>query len=137
MSEEVRKLDDARHKMSKSDKNHNHNPILGGTLPRPSSNTTFEDAACKTIERMEDSFTKAATATQYQSEEDMLVDMLNTLESSGNTEDNISKMILRMMDQLTSEELLYRPMLELHQKLPEWSSQNETKIEQDDWVRWA
>ena len=104
--------------------------------PASSSKATFEDTIRKTIERMEDSSAKATSDVQEKSEEDMLADMLKALEGGGN-EGDLSKMFLGMMEQLTSKDLLYEPMLELHQKFPDWLSQNKSKIKQEDYARYA
>ena len=103
---------------------------------RPASKATFEDTIRKTIERMEDSSTKATTAVQEKSEEDMLADMLKALES-GDGEGDLSKMFLGMMEQLTSKELLYEPMLELHQKFPDWLARNKGKLKAEGYARYA
>ncbi len=105
--------------------------------PSSSSKASFEDTIRKTVERMEDSSTKAASAVQEKSEEDMLADMLKALESGDSNEGDLSKMFLGMMEQLTSKELLYEPMLELHQKFPDWLSHNKGKIEAEDYNRYA
>ena len=97
---------------------------------------SFEDTIRKTMARMEDSSNKATTATQEKSEEDMLADLLKSLESSGEGDGDLSKMFLGMMEQLTSKDLLYEPMLELHQKFPDWLSQNKSKLKTEDYARY-
>ena len=93
--------------------------------------TKFEDTIRKTIERMEDSSAKATTATNEKSEEDMLADMLKALESGDGEGGDLSKMFLGMMEQLTSKDLLYEPMLELHQKFPDWLSTHKSLRKED------
>jgi peroxin-19 len=99
--------------------------------------STFEDTIRKTMERMENSSNKATTASQEESEEDMLANMLKALEAGGEgSEGDLSKMFLGMMEQLTGKDLLYEPMLELHQKFPAYLAENKTKLKREDLARY-
>ncbi len=99
--------------------------------------STFEDTIRKTMERMENSSNKATTASQEESEEDMLANMLKALEAGGEgSEGDLSKMFLGMMEQLTSKDLLYEPMLELHQKFPAYLADNKKKLKREDLTRY-
>ncbi|KIX91899.1 uncharacterized protein Z520_12388 [Fonsecaea multimorphosa CBS 102226] len=96
------------------------------TAKQPS--TSFEDTIRKTMARMESSSAAASSATaktsQQKSEEDMLAEMLRALEAeSGSQSDSeLSKMFLGMMEQLTNKDMLYEPMRELSQKFPDYLS---------------
>lgn len=94
---------------------------------------SFESTILQTLSRMENSSAAATNATQKsteKSEEDLLAEMLRALEnpgaggagSSGDSEGDISKMFLQMMEQLTHKSLLYEPMKELSEKYPSWLS---------------
>lgn len=104
---------------------------------QPEKLGSFEETIRKTMARMEDSSQKATTATQEKSEEDMLADMLKAIESGGEGGGDLSKMFLGMMEQLTSKDLLYEPMLELHQKFPDWLVQNKSELKTEDYARYA
>lgn len=102
----------------------------------PKAETSFESTILQTLSRMETSSAAATSATQkssQKSEEDLLAEMLRALESSGaggdgssgDSENDVSKMFLQMMEQLTHKSLLYEPMKELSDKYPSWLSTNQ------------
>ncbi|OCT52170.1 putative peroxisomal membrane protein receptor Pex19 [Cladophialophora carrionii] len=103
------------------------------TAPKQPS-TSFEDTIRRTMARMSESSAAATsattTATQQKSEEDLLADLLRSLDSdSGNaSEGDLSKMFLSMMEQLTNKEMLYEPMKELAQKFPDYLEANDPKV---------
>ncbi|OAP54322.1 hypothetical protein AYL99_11423 [Fonsecaea erecta] len=91
--------------------------------------TSFEDTIRKTMARMESSSAAATSATaisSQKSEEDMLAEMLRALEAeSGSQSDSeLSKMFLGMMEQLTNKDMLYEPMKELAGKFPDYLASN-------------
>jgi len=113
--------------------------------PPPTSSTSkpasFEDTIRRTMERMETSSATATSATQTQStsEEDMLAEMLKALDSSAsdpNSQDDLSKLFLGMMEQLTNRDMLYEPMKELNTKYPDWLKSNRSKLPSDEIARY-
>lgn len=112
--------------------------------PDPATQASFEDTIRRTMERMETSSAAATTASQSsKSEEDMLADLLKSLgtdstasgSGSGNPDD-LSAMFLSMMQQLTSKEMLYEPMRDLHQKFPGWLAKNASSLSGEDKARY-
>lgn len=112
--------------------------------PDPATAASFEDTIRRTMERMETSSAAATSASQTaKSEEDMLADLLKSLGSSDpssssdpSNPDDLSAMFLTMMQQLTSKDMLYEPMRDLHQKFPGWLRENASKISADDKKRY-
>lgn len=108
--------------------------------PSPDSKNpaSFEDTIRRTINRLESSSQAATSATQTQPEEDMLADLLKSLETGGEGQEggDLSKMFLGMMEQLTNKDMLYEPMLELHQKFPAWLDSNKSKVSAEDLSRY-
>jgi peroxin-19 len=101
--------------------------------PPPAS---FEDTIRSTINRLESSSQAATSATQTQSEEDMLADLLKSLGNEGEGEGDLSKMFLGMMEQLTNKDMLYEPMKELHSKFPAYLQNNKDKLSAEDMARY-
>ncbi|RMZ78837.1 hypothetical protein DV738_g3557, partial [Chaetothyriales sp. CBS 135597] len=98
----------------------------------------FEDTIRRTMERMEDSSNKAASAAQEASDEDMLANLMKTLgEAGGGGDGDMSKMLLGMMEQLTNKEMLYEPMEELNQKFPAWLERNKDRLTKEDYGRYT
>lgn len=69
--------------------------------------------------------------------------MLKAMQASGfggengeGSEEDFSKMLLGMMEQLTNKEILYEPMKELHDKFPEWMVKNEGTVKEEDMKRY-
>ncbi|KIW91373.1 uncharacterized protein Z519_08269 [Cladophialophora bantiana CBS 173.52] len=106
-------------------------PPSSATASTKQPSTSFEDTIRKTMARMESSSAAATSATakssRQKSEEDMLAEMLRALESeSGSQSDSeLSKMFLGMMEQLTNKDMLYEPMKELSQKFPDYLQSNQ------------
>lgn len=106
------------------------------------ANKSFEDTIRQTMSRLNESDTQAKTATQQsssQSEEDMLAELLKSLDGGGGAggDEGISKMFLDMMHQLTQKDMLYEPMKELHDQYPDWLEKNKPpKVKQEDYDRY-
>ncbi|KAL8305195.1 hypothetical protein RB597_003911 [Gaeumannomyces tritici] len=105
--------------------------------------STFQDNIRRTMERMQasgESATAAATADS-QSADDLLAEMLKSMNSGQGGlgeggEEDFSKMLLGMMEQLTNKEILYEPMKELSDKYPEWLEKNKGTISAEDLARY-
>ncbi|KIW82558.1 hypothetical protein Z517_05585 [Fonsecaea pedrosoi CBS 271.37] len=103
----------------------------GSATTAKQGSSSFEDTIRKTMARMESSSAAATSATakssQQKSEEDMLAEMLRALEAeSGSQSDSeLSKMFLGMMEQLTNKDMLYEPMKELSEKFPDYLQTNQ------------
>lgn len=101
---------------------------------------SFQETIKKTMERMQASSDTATTAAASSSQDDILAQMLASMESGsfageGGDED-FSKIIMGMMEQLTNKDILYEPMKELDDKFPKWMEGNRDKVTQDDLKRY-
>lgn len=113
-------------------------PSTEGSAPK--GEQTFQESIRKTMERMRESGDAAGAAAAASSEDDLLAQMLKEMESGnfggeGNDED-FSKILMGMMEQLTNKEILYEPMKELHDKFPPWMKENQGKVDAADWKRY-
>ncbi|KAJ3514102.1 hypothetical protein NM208_g15094 [Fusarium decemcellulare] len=52
------------------------------------------------------------------------------------SEEEFSKMLMGMMEQLTNKEILYEPMKELDEKFPEWLAKNRGTTPKEDLKRY-
>ena len=101
---------------------------------------SFQETIRKTMHRMQASGKQASAAASSEDPEDILTQMLKQmqgdgLESTGNKED-FSHMLMGMMEQLTTKEILYEPMKELHDKFPAWMIKNKGSTEEDELHRY-
>lgn len=89
---------------------------------------TFQETIRKTMERMQNSGEQASAAAASADDNDMLAQMLKEMESGGfggeGNDEDFSKMLMGMMEQLTNKEILYEPMKELNDKFPAWMEKN-------------
>ncbi|KAG5993881.1 hypothetical protein E4U54_003262 [Claviceps lovelessii] len=110
--------------------------------PSPASNdTSFQETIRRTMERMQTSGEQATAAAAAGSEDDFLSELMKQMGSGGDlggegSEEEFSKMLMGMMEQLTNKDILYEPMKELDDKFPEWFEKNETSTSADDLKRY-
>lgn len=102
---------------------------------------SFQEAILKTMERMQTSGDKAdAAATANQDSDDILARMLKEMQDgdlgSAGGDEEFSKMLMTMMEQLTNKEILYDPMKELNEKFPQWMAKNKIAAKPEDLVRY-
>jgi peroxin-19 len=65
--------------------------------------------------------------------------MLKEMENGdfgGGGEEDINKMLMGMMEQLTNKDILYDPMKELHDKFPAWLQENRASCKKEDLERY-
>lgn len=90
--------------------------------------------------RMQESGDQATAAAAAEgSEDDFIAEMLKAMgdmPSEGGNEEDFSKMLMGMMEQLTNKEILYEPMRELNEKFPGWMEKNQGTIPEDDLKRY-
>ncbi|KAH9876260.1 hypothetical protein J1614_004139 [Plenodomus biglobosus] len=102
---------------------------------------SFQETIKKTMERMQSSSDTATSAAASSSQDDILAQMLASMEGGdfgggeGGDED-FSKILMGMMEQLTNKDILYEPMKELDDKFPKWMDENKDKVEKDDLKRY-
>ncbi|KAK1584867.1 Pex19 protein family-domain-containing protein [Colletotrichum navitas] len=128
-------------------------PAATPAAPRPTSSSSkapasdpiadgsFQETIKKTMERMQASGQQATAAAAESSTEDFLAEMMRQLgeggmEGGGSSEEEFSKMLMGMMEQLTNKEILYEPMKELNDKFPEWFEKNRDKTPAEDLKRY-
>ncbi|KAF2117658.1 Pex19 protein family-domain-containing protein [Lophiotrema nucula] len=104
------------------------------------ADASFQETIKKTMERMQESGDQASAAAATAGEEDILAQLLKEMETGnfggeGNDED-YSKILMGMMEQLTNKEILYEPMKELNDKFPAWMDSNREKVDKDDLKRY-
>ncbi|KAJ0164200.1 Peroxisomal biogenesis factor 19 [Colletotrichum tanaceti] len=107
----------------------------------PMADGSFQETIKKTMERMQASGQQATAAAAESSTEDLLAEMMKqfgegNMEGGGGSEEEFSKMLMGMMEQLTNKEILYEPMKELNDKFPEWFEKNRAKTPAEDLKRY-
>lgn len=125
-----------------------------GASPSPTASTTskptpatskkpaessFQDTIRKTMERMQTSGDTASAAAAGSGEDDILAQMLKEMENGdfgGGDEEDLNKMLMGMMEQLTNKDILYDPMKELHDKFPAWLRENKATTSKEDLARY-
>ncbi|KAI9048685.1 hypothetical protein LZ554_007516 [Drepanopeziza brunnea f. sp. 'monogermtubi'] len=101
---------------------------------------SFQETIKKTMERMQNSGDQATAAAASDNTDDILAQMMKAMESGGldgeGGEEEFSKMLLGMMEQLTNKEILYEPMKELDDKFPGWMEKNAATADAADLKRY-
>lgn len=112
------------------------------SAPEASSNNekAFQETIRKTMERMQASGQQPTQAVGTEDSDDILAQMLKEMQSGGTdgaeNEEDFSKMLMGMMEQLTNKDILFEPMQELHEKFPMWMHKNESSVKPDDLRRY-
>ncbi|PVH93417.1 Pex19-domain-containing protein [Periconia macrospinosa] len=108
--------------------------------PSQKTEQTFQESIRKTMERMQESGDAASAAAASSSQDDILAQMLKEMESGGfggeGSDEDFSKILMGMMEQLTNKDILYEPMKELHEKFPKWMEDNKEKTDEKDYKRY-
>ena len=117
-------------------------PSGGAGTPGGAGSASFQDTIRQTMERMQASGEQATAAASAEGSDDFLAELMKQMESGGlggggeGGEEDFSKMLLGMMEQLTNKEILYEPMKELNDKFPEWLEKNRDKTPEADLKRY-
>ncbi|KAK0671745.1 Pex19 protein family-domain-containing protein [Cercophora samala] len=126
-------------------------PVVPPPVRPPSSSgggaeASFQETIRRTMERMQTSGEQATAAAAAEGSDDFLAELLKQMQAGGGglgdglggegSEEEFSKMLLGMMEQLTNKEILYEPMKELHDKFPEWLEKNKDKTPPEDLKRY-
>ncbi|KAJ4265544.1 Peroxisome chaperone and import receptor [Fusarium torreyae] len=119
------------------------NSSKGPAPQAPAEDASFQDTIKRTMERMQASGDQATAAAASGSADDFMSEMLKQLGSGDlgdlggeGSEEEFSKMLMGMMEQLTNKEILYEPMKELNEKFPEWLIKNRDSTPKDDLKRY-
>ncbi|ROV99575.1 hypothetical protein VPNG_07722 [Cytospora leucostoma] len=104
---------------------------------------SFQETIRRTMERMQSSGEQATAAAQNEGSDDFMAELLKQMQAGGlgedgleGSEEDFSKMLMGMMEQLTNKDILYEPMKELNDKFPDWMEKNEGKISEEDRKRY-
>ncbi|KAK4138873.1 Pex19-domain-containing protein [Trichocladium antarcticum] len=102
---------------------------------------TFQETIRRTMERMQAGGDQATAAAAAEGSDDFMAELLKQMQSGGGpegegNEEEFSKMLMGMMDQLTNKEILYEPMKELHEKFPGWMEKNRDKVPAEELSRY-
>lgn len=124
-------------------------PAAAAAGPSSSSASTsaadasFQDTIRRTMERMQASGDQAtaAAAADSESTDDMLSEFMKQMQSGGGLggpggEEDLTKMLVGMMEELTNKEILYEPMKELNDKFPAWMEANRSTTGAEDLKRY-
>lgn len=106
------------------------------------ADASFQETIRRTMERMQASGDQATAAAQNEGSDDFMAELLKQMQAGGmeggleGSEEEFSKMLLGMMEQLTNRDILYEPMKELNDKFPDWMAKNKDKISEEDRKRY-
>jgi len=107
--------------------------------PAPTEANNFQDRIKQAMDRMKSSEAEMEAASAEPESDDFLAEMLKQMQSTsghGGSEEEFSTMLVNMMEQLTSKDILYEPMKELYDKYPAWLRDNEGKQPVEDMTRY-
>lgn len=104
------------------------------------ADASFQETIRKTMERMQSSGDQATAAAASGNTDDFMSELLKQMAAGDmggeGGEEEFSKMLMGMMEQLTNKEILYEPMKELNDKFPDWMENNKDKISAEDMKRY-
>jgi peroxin-19 len=116
-------------------------PSANKSAPSSAPEESFQETIKKTMERMQASGEQATAAASADDSEDFLAELMKQMQSGAGLEgeggeEDFSKMLLGIMEQLTNKEILYEPMKELHDKFPDWIEKNKSTTSAEDMKRY-
>lgn len=119
-------------------------PAAGSSSSKPSTasgaEASFQETIRRTMERMRASGEQATAAAAAEGSDDFLAELLKQMQNGAldgeGSEEEFSKMLMGMMEQLTNKEILYEPMKELDDKFPEWLEKNRGKTPAEEFKRY-
>lgn len=104
------------------------------------SDASFQETIRRTMERMQNSGDQATAAAAAEGSDDIMAELMKQMQAGGldgeGSEEEFSKMLLGMMEQLTNKEILYEPMKELNDKFPDWLEKNKATTSSEDLKRY-
>jgi len=117
-------------------------PAAGNSSSKagPAAEASFQETIRRTMERMQTSGEQATAAATAEGSDDFLAELMKQMQGGGmdgeGNEEEFSKMLMGMMEQLTNKEILYEPMKELNDKFPEWLEKNREKTPVEELKRY-
>jgi peroxin-19 len=109
--------------------------------PTAGGEDSFQETIKKTMERMRESGDQATAAATTESNDDMLAQIMKAMQTSDlgggeGSEEEFSKFLLGMMEELTNKDILYEPMKDLDDKYPDWIEKHVGKVDEADMKRY-
>lgn len=106
-----------------------------------STEKPFQAKIRKTVERMQVSGEQANMAGASDDPDNIIAQLLQEMQGGGGfeggeNEEEFSNMLTGMMEQLTNRDILFEPMKELHEKFPEWMTNNRESTDKHDLKRY-
>lgn len=105
-----------------------------------SAEKPFQEQIRRTMERMQVSGEQATSAGASEDPDNIIAQLLQEMQGGGfdggENEEEFSKMLTGMMEQLTNKDILFEPMTELHEKFPKWMENNRSSISEADLRRY-
>lgn len=117
-------------------------PSASSSAAPAAGDASFNETIRRTMERMQASGDQAtaAAAADSESTDDLMSEFMKQMQSGGlggpGSEEELSKMLVGMMEELTNKEILYEPMKELNDKFPAWMAANQDKTGAEDLKRY-
>lgn len=110
-------------------------PVAKASTEEP---VDFQARLKAAMDKMSSSEADANAAVADSGSDDFLAEMLKQLQGQAGAggDEDFSGMLVNMMEQLTSKEILYEPMKELSVKYPEWLEKNVGKEKEEDMKRY-
>ncbi|CDK24440.1 unnamed protein product [Kuraishia capsulata CBS 1993] len=99
--------------------------------------SNFQNAISETISRLKTSGEQVDQQIKQEQPDELLTQLLSSLgggDPSGllGGSDDISKLLVEMLDQLSSKKVLYEPIKELNDKYPAWLETNREKLSAEE-----
>jgi peroxin-19 len=112
-------------------------PSAAASSSAAAKEADFQETIRRTMERMQASGEQATAAATEAGADDILSELMKAMQSGGldgaeGGEEEFSKLLLGMMEQLTNKDILYEPMKELDEKFPAWMEKNRGKVSAED-----
>jgi len=112
-------------------------PSISPDKAPDASPANFQDRIKQTMERMKLSNAEVDAGLSGADSDDFLAEMMKQMGGSGEgREEDFSGMLVNMMEQLTSKEILYEPLKDLYEKYPEWIRKNGDKESKENMNRY-
>lgn len=98
----------------------------------------FQDTISQTMDRLRESKTELdEQATQSNDSEDaFLSKIMKELEGASGVEGGLDGFLGEMLRELSSKEILYEPIKEMHDKYPQWLEKNKDKVGEEELARY-
>ncbi|CAG8449320.1 10375_t:CDS:2 [Ambispora leptoticha] len=108
----------------------------GGVNSSGNTKKSFQETINQTLNKLQKSSDQVdAEVSEEDANEEFLAEMMRQMEGLPYNGD-IQDMFEKVMEQLTSKDILYEPMKHIATKYPEWLKDNKDKISQEEYERY-